>query len=236
MTIPDFVPGDLARLGLTLTEAELGALEQYLDLLLDENQRVNLTGIRDREEAWRRHIIDSLTLYPGLADLPNVVDVGSGGGMPGLILAATMPHHRFTLIEATGKKARFIERAASSLGLSNVRVIADRAETVGGQPAHRQHYDAAICRAVGPMRELLEYTLPLVKVGGVVLAMKGPRVEAELQDAGDALQTLGGGDVQVVDAYPDGFDVSTVIVIVVKDQPTPKLYPRRPGVPRQEPL
>ena len=151
-------------------------------------------------------------------------------------LAITLPALRFTLIEATGKKARFIERADDALGLANVRVVAQRAEDVGRAVQHRQQYDAAICRAVGPMRELLEYTLPLVKVSGFLLAMKGPSVEEELAQAGDALQTLGGGDVQLIDAYPDGFDIHTVIVGVVKARSTPKDYPRRPGVPRQDPL
>ena len=149
-------------------------------------------------------------------------------------LAIVLPALRFTLIEATGKKARFIEQAAATL--DNVNVVAQRAEDVGQDAHHRQQYDAAICRAVGPMRELLEYTLPLVKVGGILLAMKGPSVEDELELAGDALQTLGGGDVQLIDAYPDGFDIRTVIVGVVKARSTPKDYPRRPGVPRQDPL
>ena len=238
-TIPSFVRVDLGALDVALPDAAIDALGRYLDLLLAANRRVNLTGIRDRDEAWRRHIIDSLTLLPGLADLPDgsiVIDVGSGGGLPGVPVAIALPHVRVTLLEATGKKANFLGECVEQLGLQNVQVVQDRAETVGQSRTHRQHYDAAICRAIGPMRELLEYTLPLVAVGGRVLAMKGPKAEAELRQASDALSKLGAGELQVFDAYPEGFDRHTVVVCIAKASPTPKGYPRRPGLPRQDPL
>ena len=237
--VPAFVDDDLGALGVRLEGAVLAELGRYLDLLLAANRRVNLTGIRDRDEAWRRHVIDSLTLLPGLMELgegAQVIDVGSGGGLPGVPVAIALPQMRMTLLEATGKKARFLAECVAELGLANVRVVGERAETVGQARAHRQRYDVAICRAIGPLREVLEYTLPLVAVGGRVLAMKGPKVEAELRLAGDALTTLGAGDVQVYDAYPASFEQGTVIVSAVKVRPTPKAYPRRPGVPRQEPL
>jgi len=117
-----------------------------------------------------------------------------------------------------------------------VAVIQDRAENVGQNPTHRQRYDIAVCRALGPMNVLAEYTLPLVKVGGRLLAMKGPSVEQELEAATDALATLGGGDLAVINAYPDSFEQDTVIVSVVKERPTPGNYPRLPGVPKQSPL
>ena len=238
-TIPSFVRNDLAALDVSASDDQLGALSRYLDLLLEANRRVNLTGIRDRDEAWRRHIVDSLTLLPGLADLPDaadVVDVGSGGGLPGIPMAIMLPQARVTLVEATGRKAKFLVGCAEQLGLANVQIVQERAETVGHDKAHRQRYDVALCRAIGPMRELLEYALPLVAVGGRLLAMKGPKVEAELRQAGDALSMLGAGELNVFDAYPDSFDRHTVIVSVVKSRSTPKAYPRRPGMPRQDPL
>lgn len=235
MAVPTFVHDDLQRLGFEIAPDVIDQLADYLDAMLDVNTRMNLTAIRDRDEAWRRHIIDSLTLLPGFEDVADgslVVDVGAGGGLPGIPLAIALPHLQFTLVESTGKKATFLK----SLALPNVTVVNDRAEHVGQDPAHRQRYTIAICRAIGPMRELLEYTLPLLTIGGRLLAMKGPKAEAELRDAGDALAALGGGEVEVIEAYPASFELNTVIVAVVKDRPTPKTYPRRPGVPRQEPL
>ncbi len=217
----------------------MNALVRYLDLLLTANERMNLSGIRDRDEAWRRHIIDSLTLLQGLADLASgaeLIDVGSGGGLPGIPIAIALKHVRVTLLEATGKKARFLGECIEQLGLTNAQVVPERAETAGQDQAHRQRYDVAVCRAVGPMRQVLEYALPLVAVGGQMLAMKGPKVEPELRAAGDAMSILGAGDLHVFDAYPDGFDRHTVIVCITKSRPTPKAYPRRPGVPRQDPL
>lgn len=238
-TVPDAVLQDLASLHLEVPEGELALLARYLDLLLEVNQRFNLTAIRDRDTAWRRHIVDSLTLLPVLAEVPagaSVVDVGSGGGLPGLPIAITRPDLWLTLVEATGKKARFLEQCARDLGLAHVKVVADRAETVGQSREHRQQYDVALCRAVGPMAELLEYTLPLVKVGGQLLAMKGPSVEGELEQASDAMDLLGAGELAIVPAYPESFNLDTVIVRIVKERPTPRTYPRLPGLPRQHPL
>jgi 16S rRNA (guanine527-N7)-methyltransferase len=137
------------------------------------------------------------------------------------------------LLETTGKKARFLERCVAELPLPRATVLNGRAEHAGQDPEHRQRYDAAMCRAVGPMRELLEYTLPLVRVGGVVLAMKGAKVEAELDASGDALTTLGAGQVQLLDAWPPPMARDGVTVLVHKEHPTPRAYPRAAGTPRR---
>lgn len=225
----------LGTIGLSLTAEEVGRCGRFLELLLETNQQFNLTAITDVGEAWMRHVLDSLSVLRHLGEARTVVDVGSGGGLPGVPLAIACPSVSFTLVEATGKKARFIERAVEALGLDNVTVLADRAETVGQQPPHRQRYEVAVARAVGPMRVMLEYTLPLVRLEGRVLAMKGPRFERELDEAGDALMALGGGAVELYEALP-GLDNELVIVEVHKAAPTPRQYPRRPGDPKARPL
>ncbi|MCG8512017.1 MAG: 16S rRNA (guanine(527)-N(7))-methyltransferase RsmG [Rhodospirillales bacterium] len=237
MPIPRFVYDDLAALAISVTDAQLDVLSRYLDLLLDA--KMNLTAIRERDAAWRRLIVDSLTLAAGLEELPSgtkLIDIGSGGGLPGLPVAVVIPQLRVTLLEATGKKARFLEEAAGALQLANVRVVAERAETMGQMPEHREQYDIAASRAVGPMPVVLEYSLPLLKRGGRVLAMKGPKVEEELAVSGDALSILGGGDIAMIDAYPENFENELVIISVIKDHPTPKEYPRLPGTPKHSPL
>ena len=237
--IPPFVRDDLARLDIELSDAVLNRLSTFLDLLLEANRQFNLTSIRDHDEAWRRHIVDSLTLLPFLAADPQceaMIDIGSGGGLPGIPLAIARPDRRVCLLEATGKKARFLETCVKALKLQSCRAIHQRAEQAGQDPAERQRYDAAVCRAIGPVREMLEYTLPLVRVGGRVLAMKGPKADQELKEASRAMELLGAAELEVYDAYGKGFENGSVIVIVTKARPTPRRYPRAAGMAKKSPL
>jgi len=261
LPVPDFVREELAKLEIVCEESELLLLAKYLSYLLEVNKQFNLTAIRDPEQAWRRHIVDSLTLLPFLAEIepepiaqpvsgdaapttpiaktapfPLIIDVGTGGGLPGVPLAITMPGAHVALLESTGKKTKFLQLCEKQLPLPNVQVLAGRAEVWGQNRFHRGRYDVAVCRAMGPIGEVLECTLPFLKLGGVLLAMKGPSVEEELKSAGDALVILGAGDLQVIDAYPDAFGQNTVVVRVVKENETPHEYPRPPGTARVTPL
>ncbi len=236
IAIPPTFESKLKQLDVTLTADQLQTMGRYLEVLLEANQRTNLTAIRDIDQAWDRHILDSLTLVAGLTPPLKLIDVGTGAGLPGIPLAIALPDLEVTLLETTGKKANFCKQCIQTLGLKNVYVIHDRAETLGQDSGHRENYDVAVSRAVGPMRILLEFMLPLVAVGGAIFAIKGPSVEQELQVVGDALSELGAGDLSAIDAYPPEFDNHSVIVIVQKDRSTPKMYPRLPGIPKQSPL
>ncbi|MHC4446963.1 MAG: 16S rRNA (guanine(527)-N(7))-methyltransferase RsmG [Planctomycetota bacterium] len=216
-----FDPGDLDRLGL------------YLALLLDANTRFNLTAVTDPDEAWMKHVFDSLTLLGPLtaAAAKWVIDVGSGGGLPGIPLAIALPHVKVTLLEATGKKARFLEEAAGTLGLDNVTVINERAEVAGqDRERHREHYDVAVARAVGSLAVLLELAMPLVKVGGWVMVIKGKKAKLELERAAQAIRLLHGQPGPIT-RTPTG-----AVVVVEKLRETAKRYPRRPGEPKRAPL
>ncbi|MBS0190242.1 MAG: 16S rRNA (guanine(527)-N(7))-methyltransferase RsmG [Phycisphaerales bacterium] len=231
----EFEPGDVEKLGL------------YLALLMKANETQNLTAIRDAAEAWRRHILDSLTLLPALAEFPEgsrVIDVGSGGGLPGLPLAIVMPHIGFTLLEATSKKCDFLTQAAARLGLSNVKVLCGRSErvaqdrgvradsfgTVTHTGGHREAYDAVVSRAVGRLATLVELTAPLCRIGGSVLLIKGEKADEELKEAERAMHLLKVVHVETLPT-PTGR-----IVILEKRSATPRDYPRADGEPARAPL
>ena len=214
-------------------EGALGArLGAYLHALLTANQAFNLTAITDPQDAWAKHALDSLTLVPLLRPLPagaRVVDVGSGGGLPGIPLALALPSLEFTLLEATAKKARFLEETARDLGLDNLRVHNDRAESFGRGDG-RERYDAATSRALSRLPVLLELTLPLLREGGSSFAIKGEQAEREVSEAAHALDVLHG---RVDEVRRTG---TGTIVIVRKLAATPARYPRRPGEPKRAPL
>ncbi len=216
-----FDPGDTDRMGL------------HLALLLETNKSFNLTAITDPDTAWMRHIFDSLTLLPwiGATAAGRVVDLGSGGGLPGIPLAIALPRVRFTLVEATGKKAKFLQDAIASLRLDNVEVVNDRAETIGhDRDHHRERYDIVIARAMGRLAVLTELAAPLARTGGHVLAIKGQHATGEIKEAKRALHAL---HCRVADTVstPTG-----TIVVIEKLRASPKGYPRRPGEPKRAPL
>lgn len=237
----------LTWLGWTLPEAALEAMARYAWMVREWNERLNLTAIVEPEAMAARHFVDSLSALqafrepgwpPDPADWPprRLADVGTGAGFPGLVLKLAWPALELALIEATGKKARFLETVVRSLGLEHVTILARRAEEVGQDPAHRERYDGAIARAVADLPVLLEYLLPLVRVGGVAVAMKGAEVEEEIAAARRAMDLFGGRLRDRCElAWPPYLSPRTLLVFE-KIAPTPAKYPRRPGIPEKRPL
>ncbi len=224
--------------GVAFDEGELEQLGKYLALLLAANTLVNLTAVRDPDDAWEKHIFDALTLLPILAELPTasrVIDVGSGGGLPGVPLAIVRPDLQFVLLEPTGKKAAFLNHVTEQLSLVNVEVVRDRAEIIGSasapEPAeHRDGYDAVVSRAVGRLRMLAELTVPLANQGGLVVLVKGQRADEELVEARQALHMLCVSHAGTIET-PTGR-----IVVLEKRRPTPGKYPRSAADIKRKPL
>ena len=229
--------GARALLNLELTPEQLAAFDAYARLLTEWNERFNLTAIKDSAGIQVKHFLDSLSVLKALPCGPaRVIDVGAGAGFPGLPLKIVCPALELTLVEATGKKVTFCQAVVDALRLPGVTVVKARAEEVGQDPAHRERYAWAIARAVAEMPVLLEYLLPLVKVGGHTLAQKGENAPAETQTAEAAARRLGGRHQDLVPIQLPGLPSPRYLVIHAKTTPTPKEFPRRPGVASKTPL
>lgn len=229
-----------AKGGKELSEAQSRALERYLELLADANTRMNLTRIVDKEQARVAHVGDALTLLPFVPpSLPaqgalKIVDIGSGGGVPGIPLAVVLTECSFTLVEATQKKAAFLQSCAKELGLANVTVLAKRAEEVA-VGAMRESCDVVIARAVGELAFLVEWGIPLLKKGGKLLAMKGAKAPEEIVAADRAIKMLNASPAVVHPVELPGAE-HHVIVEITKMGRTEARYPRGATVAKGKPL
>lgn len=211
-------------------------LQAFAEIFLAINAQTNLSAARDVETLYARHIEDSLSLLevPEIKKASSMMDLGSGGGLPGLILAIMRPDATVTCLDATKKKVRAIEEMALSLGLTNVIPLHARAEEAGRLPKLRQSFDVVVARAVAPLATLLEYSAPFTRIHGSMVFMKGPAVEDEVRDAEEARRRLRVSAPRIETYSIAERDFSRVIYPL--KEYVPKGYPRRNGLPRSKPL
>jgi 16S rRNA (guanine527-N7)-methyltransferase len=221
-----------------LTGRQVMALVAYERELLDWNQKFNLTAIKDAESIRTKHFLDSFSCVMAWSANPprRLIDVGTGAGFPGLPIKILYPSMQVTLVESVGKKAMFCEHVIRMIGLENVNIIKARVEDIGQKPEHRENYDCAVARAVANMNILSEYLLPLVRIGGFMLAQKGESGPAEAQSAEKAMKLLGGKIHQVIQVNLPGVPDDRYLVIVNKSHATPLQFPRKAGMPSKQPL
>ena len=226
------------QVGLRLSRGQLAQLAHYERELMIWNERFNLTAIRNAEEIHTKHFLDSFTCLLAVRDNPpaRLVDVGTGAGFPGIVLKIASPGMHLTLVESVGKKANFCRHIVHSLELENVNVAQERVEVLGQMPAFREQYDLAVARAVASMPVLAEYLLPLVRVGGVMVAMKGESGPAEAHSAERAITILGGHLRQLVPVTLPGVAEERYLELADKIAATSPTYPRRVGLPAKHPL
>jgi 16S rRNA (guanine527-N7)-methyltransferase len=223
---------------LHLSGHQVAALVTYEKELIEWNHKFNLTAIRDTDSIRTKHFLDSFSCVLAWKASPphQLIDVGTGAGFPGIPLKIIYPNLKLTLVESVGKKAMFCQHIVRVLGLEQVEVIQARAEDLGQNPQHRERYDWAVARAVANLNVLGEYLIPLVKVGGMMLAQKGESGPAEAQSAEKAMELLGGKLKQLIPVNLPGVADDRYLVIVEKVAATPPRYPRKPGIPMKMPL
>lgn len=224
-------------------EALVESFGRYLALLLETNAKFNLTGDTDPMRLWQAHIEDALLAASIVEERfgrpeakARILDVGSGAGIPGIVWAALWPEARMTLLEAKQKKCGFLNDVIETLDLGNAGVVTGRAEAAGHEPDHRETYDIVVARAVAPMATLAEWTLPFVRVGGRLIAIKGADIEEELDAAAEALATLGAARVPEIVPYVRADGKNCALVICTKSASTDAKYPRRAGMAKKRPI
>ena len=226
----------LGRLDVSIDEEQLSKLNQYMEGILLWNEKINLTAIKDREQFIVKHYMDSLALLGDKTfhEAECIIDVGTGGGFPGVPLAIMCPEKKFFLADSLKKRLNVIEQLCGEIGIGNCVTVHGRAEDLGHDLNYREVYDLAISRAVASMPVLMEYLLPLVKKDGFAVAFKGPDYEEELEKSRRALAILGGKNDHVFKFQLE--ESQRNIGFIKKENTTPKKYPRKAGTPVKQPL
>lgn len=228
----------LIRRGIPFDESQMDQVTKFSEFLIESNRRFNLTRITDAKEFSVKHTIDSLSVLPILQsnDIRSFVDIGTGAGIPGIIVKIFRPDMSATLVDSAAKKVTFLNESIEMLGLKDCHAIWGRAEVLSHRTEYREQFDAGLARAVADLRVLIELVLPFVRVNGILIAQKGPNGEQELSAASHAIRELG-GEVENVETFALPEDAGTrSLVIIRKLLPSPTKYPRRPGIPEKRPL
>lgn len=224
------------KLNIELTNKQLEQFYLYMELLLEWNEKINLTAITDVDDIIKKHYIDSLTINKYIEENIKIIDVGTGAGFPGIPIKIVKENNEIVLLDALNKRLKFLEEVINKNNLMNIKTIHYRAEEAGRDKKYREKFDIATSRAVAPLNVLLEYMLPLAKVGGKCICMKGSNAKEEIEQSKNAIQILG-GEIEKVEEFnlPDT-DMARTIIIVRKVLNTPSKYPRKAGTPSKEPI
>lgn len=224
------------EIGYTLQEEQLEQFFTYKELLIEWNKKMNLTAIEQEEDIITKHFIDSLSIASYIPDTAKVIDIGTGAGFPGIPLKILKKDLSITLLDSLNKRITFLEEVIRNLSLENIQAVHARAEELAHKEKYREQYDIAVSRAVAPMHTLLEYMLPYVKIGGKCICMKGPNLQEESKDLQNCLETLGGKIEKIEEIVLPETEIKRNIMLIKKENKTPKKYPRNPGMPSKKPL
>ncbi|WP_027415068.1 16S rRNA (guanine(527)-N(7))-methyltransferase RsmG [Aneurinibacillus terranovensis] len=221
-----------------LTEEQLRQFERYYELLVEWNEKMNLTGITEREPVYEKHFFDSITpaFYYDFSQVENLIDVGSGAGFPGIPLKICFPALKLTILDSLNKRLVFLQEVVRELGLTNVSFLHSRAEDAGRDKKYRETFQMVTARAVARLAVLSELCLPFVKPSGVFLAMKSASTGEELDEAKKAIKTLGGKTEKVETFHLPEEESERNLIFIRKLKQTPSAYPRKAGTPNKNPI
>lgn len=229
------------RLGINLNEEQIKKFCRYLELLVQWNQKINLTSLKTPQEIIIKHFLDSISCIKVInkyidAEGVSVIDVGAGAGFPGIPIKIICPSVRLSLLEARKKKTIFLKKITEEMNFQQVKILNGRAETFGKCADHRERYDIAISRAVAHLNTLSEYCLPLVRVGGLFVAQKGRSYKKETEKSFKTIQVLGGEMIGVEKVRIPFINQERYLLVIKKIKDTPSKYPRKEGLPQKRPL
>lgn len=224
------------EIGILLDEKQINQFYIYMKLLLEWNEKMNLTAITKPEEIILKHFVDSMTISKRIKKDAKVIDVGTGAGFPGIPLKIIREDIEVTLLDSLNKRINFLEEVIQQLGLTKIRAIHSRVEELGKNKKYRENFDCSVSRAVANLSTLSEYLIPLVMINGCCISMKGPSVEEEIQQSQNAISILGGKIEEVEKFQLPKSDIDRNVVVIRKIKPTPPKYPRKPGMPAKEPI
>lgn len=228
----------ILEMGLECSDEQVSKLNKYMQGILEWNEKVNLTRITEPEEFLVKHYLDSLVCCrrDEFLKAKKIIDVGTGAGFPGIPLAVMSPDKQFVLMDSLNKRLKIIDELCLDAGITNVQTVHARAEELARNKQHREKYDLCVSRAVANMAVLAEYCLPFIKVGGCLMAYKGPEAAEEAEAAEKAIKLLGGEIQEIYEAKLDQYGISHNILIVKKIKNTASKFPRKAGMPTKEPL
>ena len=227
-----------AEYGINLTETHIAQYNRYFELLIEWNEKINLTAITAPKDVAIKHIIDSITAYDAalFREGTTVIDVGTGAGFPGLPLKIFCPEIKLTLMDSLNKRIKFLQTVVEELGLKDVECVHARAEEGARNKKYRESFDIAVSRAVARLPVLCEYCLPFVKKGGHFIALKGMQYNDEAEEAVKAIKVMGGSRTEIRPVKLPEIDDKRAVIIINKTMPTPKTYPRKAGTPTKNPI
>ncbi len=226
----------LKDLNISLSKVQLEQFYNYMNLLIEWNNKINLTAIIEPEEIICKHFVDSLTVIEKIKNDTKIIDVGTGAGFPGIPIKIALPNVKVVLLDSLNKRINFLNEVIEKLNLENIETVHGRAEDYGRDEKFRENFDYSIARAVAPLNILTEYLMPFVKKDGKCICMKGPNVMEEMKSSKNAIKILGGDEIVNKEIIIPNTDIKRNIIVIKKERKTDLKYPRKAGVPSKNPL